>query len=238
MIKEKLNNTPRSLNADYELAVINSAKRSLNKSLKISGCFFHLSQALYKKTANVIEAFEYVTLTSPSSFIKVLRYFERTYVGKMKTHKKTQNKKQTSNNTLARVKPRFPIEFWSVYERVLKNQPRTNNHVETWHSAIKGDVRKNMNLFKVLELLQNEQSNTENCRKYIERGDNIRARPSRKDQKREERIEKLVKSYATNNSSEWKSLLEGIAANMGTHKAYKRRRGAKNRNIESEDDSD
>lgn len=114
----------------------------------------------------------------------------------MKTHKKTQNKKQTSNNTLARVKPRFPIEFWSVYERVLKNQPRTNNHVETWHSAIKGDVRKNMNLFKVLELLQNEQSNTENCRKYIERGDNIRARPSRKDQKREERIEKLVKSYA------------------------------------------
>ena len=132
MIKEKLNNTPRSLNADYELAVINSTKKSSNKSLKISGCFFHLSQALYRKTrklctekdwqnpdfdlsfkrvqalaflppVNVIEAFEYVTLTSPSSFIKVLRNFERTYVGKMKTIKKTQNKKQASNNTLARL---------------------------------------------------------------------------------------------------------------------------------------
>lgn len=53
----------------------------------------------------------------------VLEYIEDTYVGR-----------PTRNG--ARKKPRFEIEWWNVYSRTLRRDPRTNNCAEAGHRKL------------------------------------------------------------------------------------------------------
>uniref|UniRef100_A0A915DE67 Ubiquitinyl hydrolase 1 n=1 Tax=Ditylenchus dipsaci TaxID=166011 RepID=A0A915DE67_9BILA len=52
-----------------------------------------------------------------------LDYFEDTYVGRIK--KRTERKK-----------PRYAIEKWSVHQLVKKNEPRTNNGIESFNGQL------------------------------------------------------------------------------------------------------
>ncbi|RNA28189.1 MULE transposase domain [Brachionus plicatilis] len=71
---------------------------------------------------------------SASSF---LQYVENNYVG-------TNSKK-----------PRFSLDLWNLHERVKRDLPRTNNNVESWHSRIKPDARKNLTVAKEIILVTN-----------------------------------------------------------------------------------
>jgi hypothetical protein len=86
---------------------------------------FNCLKALaFVKPEDVFAAFEYIKSIAPQSFKPILRYFEKNYIGK-------------KHPTLAnqRAIPLFPIQLWSVYERVLQDKPRTNNSLESWHAA-------------------------------------------------------------------------------------------------------
>lgn len=70
-------------------------------------------------------------------------------------------KGKLDKNGVGRVKPRFPIESWNLYNRVLNNLPRINNSVESWHSQIQATVRKHLKVKDLVELLLDEQSKVE-----------------------------------------------------------------------------
>ena len=72
---------------------------------------------------------------------------------------------------------------------------------------------------KALELIRREQSNVEKDLIYLRKGETISRQPSREDLAKEARIYKLASNYR---AEQWKSYLDGIAANMVSHKTYKR----------------
>ncbi|CAF0828461.1 unnamed protein product [Brachionus calyciflorus] len=168
LVSKSLSILPSSINMDFEIAAINAAKSVF--SCKIHGCFFHLSQSLWRQVQtrglvknwyeenfrlsfkriqalafiplkDVYEGFEYVKSISPQNLNPIISYFESNYVGRLKMGN--------------RISPRFPKELWNVFDRVNENLPRTNNDVESWHSRIKPDTRQNLTVGK---LFPQEQS--------------------------------------------------------------------------------
>lgn len=58
--------------------------------------------------------------------------------------------------------PLFPPTLWSVYQRTLDGEPRTNNHLEGWHRRFKAIVDKHHpNIYVFLDCLKGEQARTE-----------------------------------------------------------------------------
>ena len=114
ILKEHQNNlAPQNVMVDFELAVLNAITTSFPDSSK-KGCFFHFSQAIFKKIqslglqvrykddedfahkvrmlaalafvpeADVIDAFEAVSEDFPLDAQAVIDYFEDTYIGRLR----------------------------------------------------------------------------------------------------------------------------------------------------------
>ena len=49
-------------------------------------------------------------------------YVEKAYIGRL------------NHRTGQRKKPMFPAETWNIHQRILNDQPTTNNSVEAWNS--------------------------------------------------------------------------------------------------------
>lgn len=191
MIKKYINKNPKSINIDFEKAVMNSVRKVFD--CKIYGCFFHLCQSIRRRVQqkhlsdynsdpefrksykmlkaipfvaedDVISAFERVDKAATKSLKKFYNYVERNYIGLLD---KVTGKRKT---------PRFPIQTWNLYNRILLNLPRTNNSVESWHSQISSEDKKCMKLCELIEFLRTEQSNTENLIAQLKSGDEKKKR--------------------------------------------------------------
>ena len=42
----------------------------------------------------------------------------------------------------------FPIKMRSVYDRVMANEPRTNNSIESWHKQFANDCKDQPTVYK------------------------------------------------------------------------------------------
>ena len=190
LIKKNLDIDPLSISVDFEKAVFKAAFK-IFPCIKVYGCFFHLSQNLYKRVIkyqfiiyfnsdesfrnsyNMTQAlaylpvedvelgFEIVKSTSCSKFDKILHYFEKTYIGRHVTNKKGVQKYKS---------PRFNIESWSVHKRVLSEIWRTTNHVESWHGSFSPNVENGLTCATLTEALRLEQQNTETLITQINTG--------------------------------------------------------------------
>ena len=146
---------PISIMVDFEKASINSLESHLTAFT--SGCFFHLSQNIYRKIkteglaqeyiqdmeygiklkmlaslafvpeTDVIDSFNILMAEFPQSASNIAKYFVNYSIGKKLPH-----------NT--RRIPTFPIRLWNMHTRILNNMPRTNNCVEGWHNAFKSAI--------------------------------------------------------------------------------------------------
>ncbi|CAF2563492.1 unnamed protein product [Rotaria sp. Silwood2] len=56
----------------------------------------------------------------------LLDYFERVWVGQKKSSR--------------RGKPRFSLQLWNIYDRVIQDLSRSNNAIEGWHHAFNTSV--------------------------------------------------------------------------------------------------
>ena len=127
-------------------------------SVSVSGCHFHLCQAIIRKCSElglktlyrdnedftihvrmlmalafmpadeVPAAFEIVKANWPATGIELLQYFENTYVNGTVL--------RGSGDTTVRRLPMFPPTLWNVRDRFLSRLPTTNNHVEAWHRRL------------------------------------------------------------------------------------------------------
>ena len=145
---------PLDILFDFERAAMNSAMNTFD-GLDIKGCFFHLSQniwkriqqngcaALYENDANfsllmrMIAAVAFVPVDDvPEAFYDIEREIRDTYdingVDVILDY--------FEDNYIGRQRrgrPRdiamFPIEIWNMHHRTQDDLPRTNNHIEGWH---------------------------------------------------------------------------------------------------------
>ena len=74
---------------------------------------------------------------------------------------------------------RFSPQIWSVYDRVINQDPRTNNFLEGWHRRFSSIVDvHHQDIYRFLSKLTGEQAHTEMSRREILRGED--PNPSKK----------------------------------------------------------
>ena len=97
---------------------------------------------------------------SPVQLISFLNYVEKYYIGTLKQGSKS-----------CRNQPMFSKEIWNVHERTIKDLPRTNNSLESWHKQFASDIRAHPSVNMIIEKFRIEQKNMENSLKQVESGD-------------------------------------------------------------------
>ena len=91
----------------------------------------------------------------------MLIYFQKSYIGDYWLKGRNKGTRKT---------PRFPIDTWNLYDRILKNLPRTNNSVECWHAVLTKDEKSHITVNKLIEKLRREQTQTETLLALINTG--------------------------------------------------------------------
>jgi hypothetical protein len=184
VVSTKIKHMPQSYNADFEQAVFGAVKDTFPEC-ELYGCFFHLSQNMFKKVKSIKLTQDYVFGTSFRQQFKMLQaiaiippeheveafveikafvdkklaplfeYFKKTNIGKIK--------RATKRNPVPseRKRPLFPITLWNVRDRTLANTPRTNNNLESWHNAIQLEPKKHMTIYRTIQYLRTEQDFTQ-----------------------------------------------------------------------------
>ena len=159
---------------DFEAAVRN-AIRKMQHDTEIQFCFFHLGQAVWRNVQklgftrkhmedddfwlnvkkmicmafvpvdDVNFDFEALQKLDPSEeFQSLSDYFEDTYIGACRGNR--------------RVKPKFDIADWNVFNRVLSGENRTNNALEAWNASFNKFVStKHPALPKLIARFKDEQ---------------------------------------------------------------------------------
>ena len=137
---------PTSIITDFEMAAIQAAGTAFPNATQ-SGCFFHLTQNIYRRiqneglqvryetdanfalqcrmigalafvpVADIPDAFDALVAHVPVELTPVLDYFEDTYIGRPDRRGRRRN-------------PLFRLEFWNMFDRVLHRYDRTTNSVE------------------------------------------------------------------------------------------------------------
>ncbi|CAF3873782.1 unnamed protein product [Rotaria sordida] len=173
IILQNIAKYPTSITIDFEGTVANVIKQKL-PSTKITACFFHFKQNLWRKIRDVglvqlflhdreirhqlknfaclafvpeqhvIEEFEKLEEESPESMNEFIDYFENNYIGR-----KVRNNRRHS--------PRFAISFWNCFDRLDLQLPRTNNPQEAWHNALQNSCRKHPTIYQSIHDLKTEQ---------------------------------------------------------------------------------
>ena len=140
---------PFTLVTDFELGTINAFILKF-PGIKCTGCFFHLTQNIYRQvqsnglqlryaqdsqfavalrmlpalaivpTGDVATYFEAVEDNFPHDATAIITYFKHSNIG-------------TSAQNGQRRTPLFPIALWNVHDRTLIGEDRTNNAQKGWH---------------------------------------------------------------------------------------------------------
>ena len=228
ILKEHQNNlAPQNVMVDFELAVLNAITTSFPDSSK-KGCFFHFSQAIFKKIqslglqvrykddedfahkvrmlaalafvpeADVIDAFEAVSEDFPFDAQAVIDYFEDTYIGRLRPGGH-------------RRAPLFDMELWNMYNQTIDDLPRTNNAVEGWHRSFQANVGAyHPNFWRFIDILKREQNLTQVNIAQARAGHP--AEPQRRRyQDSNQRIKNIVQDYPNRNIMQY---LRGLAHNI------------------------
>ncbi|XP_018493780.1 uncharacterized protein LOC108863735 [Galendromus occidentalis] len=155
---------PTSISMDYEKTLMNAFSSHIPDAL-LQGCFFHLVKNMKKQVAanglskryrnvsdfelkaKMISALAFVPPERledalrelrnelPDQLQPVLDYFEDTYIGRLRVH---------NDGFLARRDPLFPVSLWTVYERTLRGDSRTNNYAEAAHRSLQRQSASNI----------------------------------------------------------------------------------------------
>ena len=216
---------PRSFLIDYEQAA-RSAIEEVFPQVSLKGCFYHLSQSIYRKVQEeglqvpyqsddhlalkirmlaglafvpmhrVVDDFETLLQDFPSQATPIADYFEDTYIGRP-----TQGQNRRA--------PRYAISMWNMHDRVADDLPRTNNALEGWHNHMQSNVSSmHPNIWKFLDVLKREQAlNQVNVNQMLA---GYPQPPKRKRYQDSSRIKTIVEDYENRSTMDF---LRGIAHN-------------------------
>ena len=154
--------TPATVLCDFEMAVIRALMAVLPLGVRIQGCFYHLTQATWRKiqelglspryTADddfklfcgkldglaflpindVHDGMDSLMQHTPDGAQELVDYFNKTYV--TGTYRRVQPLHGQVGINLQHMPPRFPPELWNVHDATINGEPRTNNQCEGWNN--------------------------------------------------------------------------------------------------------
>ena len=147
---------PQSISCGFEKEVFNAIQECF-PSCEIYGCWFQFCQYLWShmQKQNLVSlynfanaenkniwksyqwlrvlpfvpiedityGFQFIKKNSSNDFLPMLVYFEKYYIGDL----------QNDNIRMTQV---FPIQFWNMYNRVLKDLAKTNNSTDYWYKTL------------------------------------------------------------------------------------------------------
>ncbi|CAF4355042.1 unnamed protein product [Rotaria magnacalcarata] len=172
---------PTRITCDYELATIN-AFRTIVNGVQICGCFFHYAQSFWRK----IQELGLIRLVNLSNARRSSRFsnearkdtkewflaaiglalippnlVEKIWTEamdeKMPSHRSCVKFNDYMVSTYVDItSPRYPIELWNANDALLKNLPRTNNHVEGYNGRLGSLFPVRPHLFRFIECLRDE----------------------------------------------------------------------------------
>ncbi|XP_071747499.1 uncharacterized protein [Lepeophtheirus salmonis] len=167
--------SPQLVTTDFEMASMN-ALQSVFPDVQIKGCFYHLSQSIYRKIQEnglqdsyqnnpdfninirmlsaiafvpvdqTIEVFEALSETMPDIGQPIIDYFEDTYIGRLQLQERRQE-------------PSFLHTIWNVRDRIIDGLSRNDNSVEGWYRHFQVNIgSQHPNLWEFIDILHREQS--------------------------------------------------------------------------------
>ena len=166
------NFSPTIIKTDFEQAAITAFQRKFPQS-RLSGCIFHLGQAIQRKLPEFRLKTLYDTTRKYNKYVKYL--VALSFVAPERVHETFNEIKNTDEfdeillplynyfestyiqgvNTT-----RFAIELWNTHNFVENNIPRTNNAIEGWHYIFKstfGAVKYSFTM--LVKMLKDEEDN-------------------------------------------------------------------------------
>ena len=227
------NFNPEAISMDFEKASMN-AFEAYFPGAQIHGCFFHLVQNMKKQVkqqglgkryreepdfalkAKMIPALAFIPPERledalgelrqdlPDELQPVLDYFEDNYVGRLQVR---------PDGTFTRRVAPYPVTMWTVYQRTLDGDSRTNNYAEASHRSLQSLFRvEHPDLLKFIDGLRlNQHTKDAALERYIAGHDDVPG-------KRNEYVEndkRILRILSRMNSQALLRTLRGLAHTYG-----------------------
>ena len=223
---------------DFEKAVFRAIEIKLGNGVTIAGCFYHLSQAvwrriqdlglvtLYKENPNislfccmmlalaflpideVIEGMNHLKTTVPVELRALLEYFDVNWVSGPALEEVPGGEPNVRP-------PRFPPALWNHHNQTLLDEPRTNNQCEGWNTRFYHLVGyHHPSIWVLIDALKKEEAKVSTIIDADARGEP----PSKRRRRDYETIQKRMKTLCHLRATNRKSIprfLTGIAYNIG-----------------------
>ena len=145
---------PTTIITDFEQATINAVSNTLGSDVQSRGCFYHLTQSmwrkvqqlglvtLYRSVSYVSEGMNYLKEHTPDGLEPLIDYFDSTYVSG--SYRRIQRPTGPDGiippMKMRRISPMFPPELWNVHEVTISDESRTNNICEAWNNSYRSLV--------------------------------------------------------------------------------------------------
>ena len=182
---------------DFELAAHQAVQSFFGPMVKVKGCFYHLTQATFRKIqelglvsmyrqnedmkqfCGMIDSLAFLPVddlpramgflkdTCPPELEDLLDYFDTTYVSG--SYKRINRAEKMK---LKKIPPLFAPEVWNVFDTTLRDGQRTNNICEGFNNAFRRLVGQNHpSIWVFIECVQKDVREVSTTLAMIERGD-------------------------------------------------------------------
>ena len=225
---------PRTCIIDFEVA----AKRAITEEFQgtsVQGCFFHLTQSVWRKVQNVGLVEKYTNSNEIRSFVKALcslaflpenevdETFEELQE-EIETYENIRGLKELYdyfedtyigrlNRRQQRRNPQFPKTMWNVRSRTLEGIPRTTNKIEAWHKAIQAMFdAPHPSIYRFFHALQKEEVLQVGDLNKLRAGNDLQ-KQKKIYQEANKRITTLMERYQQNECGR-KEFLRGVGYNI------------------------
>ncbi len=161
---------------DFEKAAISAFEEEF-PMVVVTGCFYHLSQSVYRRIQSEGLVTDYITDEALGKYLRMLPAlallptdtvvpaFEEAFDEDYPLYdRRAQSVIDYFEDTYigrsrrrGRDSPLFPIGLWNVHERSLRGAARTNNAIEGWHNAFQSHMGSNSpNIWRFITILRRE----------------------------------------------------------------------------------
>lgn len=220
---------PETIKVDFEAGAIN-ALRAAFPDAQIQGCYFHLSQNIFRhvqssglqdRYADNIDFAMEIRKLAALAFVPiadVIAYFELLEESAgfpeaaepvLEYFEQYYIGRRRRNGV--RRTPAFPIPLWNVHAPTLDGLPRTNNNVEGWHRRFSGHLLCNHpTVWKLISALQLEEKEVEQRAERLAAGEEG-PRRKKKYVDVDRRLRRLCQTFEARTPQDF---LRGVAYNL------------------------
>lgn len=219
---------PRRVQTDFEMAAIQAARVSFPMA-DIKGCFFHFTQAVWRKVQDVGLVVAYKESPEIKTFVRRLAVLPLVPLQKIddvwldlhgmapaEVPGVTELCDYMVNTWVDDVRPRFRRELWNHYQTLEQEGTRTNNHLESFHAAFNRSFRTaHPNIFHFVTNLKKRQDETETTVASLDVGNPPQAK-YKKSRNKDARAQRILRQYQAGQRPIL-SFMDGMGMNIKLH---------------------